>query len=161
VTIAFYGHGRGQPYACFSNFSPHGFELDGERWPTSEHYFQAQKFLDPAQAEAVRTAPTPAAAKRLGRSRRHPLRPDWERVKDDVMRRAVLAKVESHPDIQAVLLGTGDEPIVETAPRDYYWGSGATGTGKNRLGQILVEVRTHLRERGEQPERGEAAGHGS
>ena len=42
MAIEFYST-RG-PYGAFSNFSPHGFELDGHWWPTSEHYFQAQKF---------------------------------------------------------------------------------------------------------------------
>src|SRR5437870_3212881 len=38
VTIYFYST-RGD-HGCFSNFSRHAFELDGKRWPTSEHYFQ-------------------------------------------------------------------------------------------------------------------------
>jgi hypothetical protein len=32
----------------------------------------------------------------------------------------------------------------EHAPRDDYWGRGADGHGKNRLGQILMEVRADL-----------------
>jgi N-glycosidase YbiA len=87
-------------------------------------------------------------AARMGRSRARPLRPDWDRVKDDAMRRGVLRKFETHADIRAILLGTGDEEIVEAAPRDRYWGCGADGTGLNRLGQILVEVREALRRRG-------------
>lgn len=43
MTIYFYS-AREKPYGCFSNFSRHGFELDGQWWITSEHYFQAQKF---------------------------------------------------------------------------------------------------------------------
>ena len=43
MPIYFYGV-RTKIYGCFSNFSPHGFELDGYWWPTNEHYFQAQKF---------------------------------------------------------------------------------------------------------------------
>ncbi len=43
MPILFYSV-RESPYGCFSNFSPHPFEFDGKRWPTSEHYFQAQKF---------------------------------------------------------------------------------------------------------------------
>ena len=43
MTIYFYGADE-VPYGCFSNFSDHGFDLDGVWWPTSEHYFQAQKF---------------------------------------------------------------------------------------------------------------------
>ena len=134
-------------YGCFSNFSPHPIVLKGKTWPTSEHYFQAQKFAGTPHVEEIRRAASPAAAKKLGRSRSRPLRPDWELVKDDVMRAAVLAKFEQHAEIRDVLLSTGDEEIVENAPRDYYWGCGAKGTGKNMLGQILMEVRATLRAR--------------
>ena len=43
--ILFYG--VGDEHGAFSNFAPYPISLDGRRWPTSEHYFQAQKFLDP------------------------------------------------------------------------------------------------------------------
>ena len=139
---------RERPHGCFSNFSPHGFELDGKQWPTSEHYFQAQEFAGTEHEEAVRRAASPMVAARMGRSRARPLRSDWDRVKDDAMRRGVRCKFETHADIRAILLGTGDEEIVEAAPRDRYWGCGADGTGLNRLGQILMEVREALRRRG-------------
>jgi N-glycosidase YbiA len=62
-----------------------------------------------------------------------------------MMRKAVLCKFQTHEDIREILLGTGDEHIVENAPSDYYWGCGKEGTGKNRLGLILVEIRAQLR----------------
>lgn len=135
------------PYGCFSNFSAHGFELDGVYWATSEHYFQAQKFIGTPHLEAIRRAKTPKQAAEMGRERERPLRADWEQAKDDIMRKAVLKKFESNPAIQAVLLNTGDELIVENAPGDFYWGCGKDGTGKNMLGQILMETRTVLRRR--------------
>lgn len=134
-------------FGCFSNFSPHGFELDGSYWKTSEHYFQAQKFVGTEFAERIRKAAMPKQAAEIGRRRDLPLRPDWEEVKDDVMRRAVLKKFETHADIRTVLLSTGERDIVENAPNDYYWGCGRDGTGKNRLGQILMETRAILRQR--------------
>ena len=146
MPIYFYGS-KEQPYGCFSNFSAHGFELDGLWWPTSEHYFQAQKFAGTPHVEEVRRAQSPKQAAMRGRSRARPLRADWEQVKDDVMRRGVLRKFETHADLRATLLGTGDEEIVENAPHDYYWGCGSDGSGKNMLGQILMEVRATLRER--------------
>jgi N-glycosidase YbiA len=146
MPVLFYGE-RHEPYGCFSNFAAYPIEIDGVVWPTVEHYFQAQKFPGTEHADRIRAASSPMVAKRLGRSRHVPLRPDWEAVKDDVMRRAVLRKFEQHPDVRAVLLATGDEEIVENAPRDYYWGCGAKGTGKNMLGRILMEVRATLRER--------------
>ena len=40
--ILFYDDDK--PYYEFTNFAKIGFDLDGDYWPTSEHYFQAQKF---------------------------------------------------------------------------------------------------------------------
>lgn len=145
VTIYFYS-ANDHPYGCFSNFSRHGFELDGHYYQTSEHYFQAMKFINsPSDMEDVRRASTAKSAAAIGRDRNRPLRADWEAVKDDVMRTAVLAKFQAHADIRAILLATGDAEIVENAPHDYYWGIGADGTGRNMLGQILMETRTLLR----------------
>jgi ribA/ribD-fused uncharacterized protein len=86
----------------------------------------------------------------MGRERSRPLRSDWEQVKDDVMRAAVLQKFLTHQDIQQTLLGTGDEELVEATTNDYYWGCGTNGTGKNMLGKILMEVRAELRARAPQ-----------
>src|SRR4028118_1578205 len=145
MTIYFYSN-RDQ-YGCFSNFSPHGFELEGAYWPTSEHYFQAQKFAGTPHAEEIRQVKTPKDVAKMGRERKRPLRRDWEDVKDEIMRKAVLKKFESHAGIREILLATGDEEIIENSPIDYYWGCGADGSGKNMLGKILVEVREILRKR--------------
>ncbi|NET07675.1 MAG: NADAR family protein [Symploca sp. SIO2B6] len=143
MTIYFYDTDE-KPYGCFSNFSQHGFELDGLWWQTSEHYFQAQKFVGTPHIEEIRLAKTPAEAAKMGRSRTRPLRSDWEEVKDSIMQQGLLCKFQTHADIREVLLSTGDELIVENAPQDYYWGCGQDGTGKNRLGEILMTVRTIL-----------------
>jgi ribA/ribD-fused uncharacterized protein len=147
MVIYFYST-KEQPYGVFSNFSRHPFELDGRRWLTSEHYFQAQKFAGTPHAEEVRQAKGPMEAARMGRERHRPLRRDWEKVKDEVMRRAVRHKFETYPELQELLLGTGDAELVEKTSDDYYWGCGTEGTGKNMLGQILMELRASLRERG-------------
>jgi ribA/ribD-fused uncharacterized protein len=134
-------------YGCFSNFSAHGIQLKGVWWPTSEHYFQAQKFAGTPHEEQVRLAKSPKQAAEMGRERSRPLRGDWEQVKDDVMREAVLQKFLTHADIQQTLLSTGDEELVEATSNDYYWGCGTNGTGKNMLGKILMEVRAEIRAR--------------
>jgi hypothetical protein len=114
-------------------------------WVTSEHYFQAQKFVDTPYLEKVWQTKTPKDAANMGRNRSLPLRSDWEQVKDDVMRKAVLQKFRTHAEIREILLSTGDEVLVENSPIDYYWGCGKDGSGKNKLGQILMEVRELLR----------------
>jgi ribA/ribD-fused uncharacterized protein len=132
-------------HGCFSNFSRHPIHLKGKRWPTSEHYFQAQKFAGTSHEEQVRRCKTPREAADMGRSRKLPLRRDWEAVKDEVMLEAVRAKFTQHDDLRAVLLGTGDAPLVEHTVNDSYWGDGGDGSGRNRLGQILMRVREELR----------------
>jgi N-glycosidase YbiA len=107
--------------------------------------YQAQKFAGTPHEEEIRQANSPMIAARLGRSRKRPLRRDWESVKDTVMREAVLAKFTQHADVRAILLGTGDAEIVEHTTNDSYWGDGGDGTGKNKLGQILMSVREELR----------------
>jgi ribA/ribD-fused uncharacterized protein len=134
-------------YGCFSNFVRSWFSLKGKSWPTVEHCFQAQKFPGMAYEEEIRLAKSPMIAKRLGRSRKQPLRADWESVKDTVMREAVLAKFTQHEDLRAILLATGDAVLVEHTANDSYWGDGGDGSGKNRLGQILMSVRDELRQK--------------
>jgi N-glycosidase YbiA len=132
-------------YGCFSNFHESPIFLDGKRWLTSEHYFQAQKFAGTAREEEIRLTKKPRLAADLGRSRKFPLRRDWEHVKDAIMRAAVLAKFTQHEDLRAILLGTGDALLVEHTERDAYWGDGGDGSGRNRLGEILMSVREELR----------------
>lgn len=87
-------------------------------------------------------------AARMGRDRKRPLRSDWEAVKDAVMKEAVLAKFSQHSELQKVLLATGEATIVEHTSNDAYWGDGGDGSGRNKLGEILMAVRSELRERG-------------
>lgn len=132
------------PYGEFSNFAPFPFS-DGETiWPTAEHYFQAQKFLDETIQKKIRNQVSPMAAALEGRNRHNPLRSDWEAVKDDVMRYAVREKFRQHPELQELLLSTGNVEIIEHTRNDSYWGDGGDGSGQNKLGNILMELRKSL-----------------
>ena len=134
-----------ETYGCFSNFSRHAITLDGRTWATTEHYFQAQKFFGTPRYDQIANAETPRIAADLGRDRGYPLRLDWEKVKDDVMRKCVREKVLQHQHIKDLLLSTGDQEIIEDSPIDWYWGCGSDGAGKNMLGKILMEIRAELR----------------
>lgn len=144
MTILFYTP-REKPYGCFSNFSWHGFDLEGYWWPTNEHYFQAQKFLGHSFMYEIREAKTPKEAAAMGRNRQYPLRNDWETIKDEIMLRGVYRKFTLHVEIRQILLETQEELIIENSPIDYYWGCGADGTGHNKLGKILMKVREILK----------------
>ncbi len=133
-------------YGCFSNFAAYPIKLDGKVWPTTEHYFQAQKFYDSDYQEKIRQEKSPTIAARLGRSRKVKIRPDWESVKDGIMRDALVAKFTQHPELTKILLNTNDAILIEHTTNDSYWGDGGNGTGKNRLGQLLMSVREELRQ---------------
>ncbi|MGG6270418.1 NADAR family protein [Leptolyngbya sp. AN03gr2] len=141
-TINFYHLDK--PYGYFSNFARYSIDINGKTWATSEHYFQAQKFPGTSHEEEIRQAKSPREAADMGRDRSRPLRPDWEAVKDDVMREALYAKFTQHPDLKEKLLATGNTVLVEHTRNDSYWGDGGDGSGRNMLGKLLMELRDRL-----------------
>jgi len=131
-------------YGFLSNF--HAAPITFERivYPTVEHAFQAAKAKDRALKLSVANAPSPGAAKRMGRKLH--LRPDWEMVKVDIMRALVRLKFSTHSELRAQLLATGDAMLIEgNTWNDTFWGV-CQGNGRNQLGEILMEVRRELAE---------------
>lgn len=141
--VKFYS--TGDAYGEFSNFSAHPFRLKGKTWPTTEHYFQAQKFAGTPHEDEIRKINSPMIAARMGRDRKRPLRRDWEVVKEDIMREALYAKFTQHANLRTLLLSTGEARLIEHTRNDSYWADGGDGSGKNRLGILLVELRDRLR----------------
>jgi ribA/ribD-fused uncharacterized protein len=132
-------------YSEFSNFYPSPIVMGVVTWPTVEHYFQAQKFPGDSDLQsAILSAQTPAAAKKLGRTRSSHFRADWEEVKEMVMLEALQAKFEQNQNLGALLKSTGTAPLKEKAAWDNYWGTGKTGNGRNRMGELLMIVRGSL-----------------
>lgn len=129
----------------FSNFASFPIKLGKKTWPTSEHYFQAQKFPGTAQAEKIRKTKSPMVAARLGRDKKQRIRKDWEAVKVSIMKDAVRAKFTQHHELKELLFSTGERKIIEHTANDDYWGDGGGGSGKNMLGQILMQIRNELR----------------
>jgi hypothetical protein len=75
------------------------------------------------------------------------LRPDWEKVKIDVMRQGLMAKFTQHAGLRQLLLDTGDRVIHEASPNDAIWGW-MGGSGQDLLGKLLVETRATIRKAG-------------
>ncbi len=131
-------------FGVLSNFAMYEIEVEGKIWPSSEHYFQAQKFTTKTDRDQICSACSPMDAAILGRDRKKTLRKDWEYVKVDVMRKAVLAKFSQHDRLRDILISTGQARLVEHTLNDSYWGDGGDGKGRNMLGEILMEVREQL-----------------
>jgi hypothetical protein len=135
-----------EAYGEFSNFAAYPIQLKGKTWATTEHYFQAQKFIGTAYEEQIRKAKSPMKAAELGRSRKVRIRSDWDRVKDAVMYEAVKAKFTQHEELKYLLLGTDTARIIEHTENDYYWGDGGDGSGQNKLGKTLMRLREELKQ---------------
>lgn len=131
-------------YRFLSNFYPAEVDFEDATYPTVEHAYQAAKTLDVAERQCVRRARSPGAAKRLGR--KITMRPDWDAIKLEVMRRFVRQKFYTDSVLAGWLCATGDQELVEgNYWGDTFWGQCPVGVGFNHLGKILMEVREELR----------------
>lgn len=143
---AIYFYAKDKAYGELSNFFRCDFFLDDHKWMTVEHFYQASKFLgNPCYMEKVRLANTPKIARQLGQSREAEIVKEWDDIKEKVMRKALRAKFLKTGKFKDLLLETGEKCIIEASPYDYYWGCGSDGSGKNRLGELLMELREELK----------------
>ncbi len=129
-----------------SAYSRHGFELDGEVWPSVAHYVEAMKFTDADLRKAICAAESPNAARQLARRDRRRIRNDWNSLRETYMTRGVYRKCRTSEDASTALLATGERRIVETSQYDYYWGCGRDTRGLNTYGRVLMQVRARLRD---------------
>lgn len=161
------------PYYEFSNFYLAPFECDGKTWLTSEHYFQANKFSHcPEYYQLISECDSPLKVFSMARQKsmagyhakcvvnkknnpqlvneiiekyKH-IKPveDWDSKRDAVMKKALVAKFQQNARLKQLLLDTADTVLIEASPRDNYWGEGKDKKGLNRLGKLLMEVRSEL-----------------
>lgn len=147
------------PYGALSNFSPHPISLPDESgavvsWNSVEHYYQAQKFRgvgDELAQECVhniRKAKGPEEAARMGRTlaRQRPdlVRADWATARVITMETALQAKFSTYPVLRDLLLVTAGAVLVEASQNDMFWGVGRSGNGENKLGLLLMQLRSQF-----------------
>lgn len=128
------------PWGEFSNFARYPIQIDGKTWPTSEHYFQAQKYRETENEETIRQAKNAWWAARLGRELGE-LPSDWDTRRIEVMHKAVAAKFTQYDELKTLLLSTESSVLIEHTRQDAFWADGGDGTGENWLGKILMMVR--------------------
>jgi ribA/ribD-fused uncharacterized protein len=148
------------PYRNFSNDSEHPVEIDGQKFNTVEHYFQAMKakeFDDQEVYKKIVSSKTPKAAKAAGKKVKNFATEIWDSKREAVMEKGVRAKFVQHPELRKELLETGDKIIGKADARNTFWGIG-TGMssekakyptkwrGQNKLGKLLMEIRQSLKD---------------
>ena len=144
---------KGQPNYEFTNFyePDKKLKIDGVKWPTTEHYFQASKFPQGSPHwRAVSRLATPREALNYANSRKNDwyCQPQvWGKEKQKVMLKALREKAKQDPRFRKVLLATGNQPLYEDTrtSNDSSWGIGSGTNGQNMLGFMLMQVRDELR----------------
>ncbi|KAG8854083.1 hypothetical protein FRB96_007789 [Tulasnella sp. 330] len=165
-----YFYEKGQPYYSFTNFSPHPVLYEHKEYPTSEHLFQAMKFLPhrPALAEHIRTGSKHSRFALKEARRFAPEVPaDWFHRNVGVMDMVLYLKFTQHKSLKKELVRTGDAMLIEVerpknqfylsqrsnqfyrilqdaGVNDDFWGNGADGNGQNQLGLALMRLRDRL-----------------
>lgn len=134
-------------YGFLSNFFYAPYQVGEFVYLTNEHYFQSKKFEGTEWEHYIRNLTTPAETAREGKRRDLPLRPHWDWMKEEVMFTGLYYKFTFNPDLADKLLETGRAILIENSPYDYYWGIGKDGSGKNRLGNLLMILRSELYEK--------------
>lgn len=132
---------KSKEWGWLSNLYPCHFSLDGLKWKSVEHYYQAQKHVGTAAFEAIRNAKDGFAALKLGSNRSLMPRADWQAIKLGVMQKAVHAKFTEVATLRQKLQATGAVPLYHQSSFDLFWGCNLHGEGENHLGKLIMQVR--------------------
>ena len=152
------GEDKGE-FRTFSNQAEYPIQISDVRFPSVEHYFQAQKakeFGDDEIYKKILDTPSGKAVKALGKKVKNFHKEVWDAKRLEIMMRGVKAKFVQHPELQKQLLETGDRQIGEADARDSFWGIGTSENtdksndpskwkGQNRLGKILMALRDEFK----------------
>jgi ribA/ribD-fused uncharacterized protein len=146
----------------FSNFYETVFQVDDVEYKSAEHAYQAIKahtFGDNVHFEKIRNAKSAQSAKSFGKKVENFKEDIWNAKKDDVMKQVLRAKFTQNLELRKKLLDTEDKLLAQADARDKYWGIGTSAStsiakdpkkwkGENKLGKILMEIRTELKAEG-------------
>ncbi|KAG8902385.1 hypothetical protein FRC00_010306 [Tulasnella sp. 408] len=139
-----------EKYFEFTNLAPYPVVSQWKEYPTSEHLFQAKKFLGyaPSIAERIRTISNdPRVASEEGNRNSSAVRSDWREKEIEIMEEVLELKFTQHQKLRRLLLDTGERYLIFNSGKyDDFWGNGADGKGRNELGKALMRLREMLRQ---------------
>jgi ribA/ribD-fused uncharacterized protein len=138
--IWFYDEGNKYTY-FLGNFYPCSMHMWDMKFSCSEAAFQAAKFAHRPEIAVRFTHLDGEGAWKLARKLSYIQRPDWYQVRESVMLEVIRAKFKQNRELAELLQSTGDSYLVEHTSRDAFWADGGDGTGKNRLGYLLMQLR--------------------
>jgi N-glycosidase YbiA len=127
-----------------SPFSAHEVEIDGVIYKTAEHAYQTLRMMPEVREQVINTT-SPKDAWRMAQKFKEEGKLDPHHEKDVLMEKIFRAKLAQHPDIREILVASGKRELLKVYPTDYYWGTGADGSGENRMGKLWMKIRDELK----------------
>lgn len=133
-------------FYCFSNFSSFAVKWKGKLWPTSEHAYQASRFIkdNPKIAEEILKALSADEACRIAHRQLGDGFNDYRENDLKNMEEILRNKLQQNPYVMHKLLQTGKRKIVEDSTKDDFWGWGLKRNGRNELGKIWMKLREEI-----------------
>ena len=133
-------------FFCLDNFSAFKFVYENIEFPTVEHAYQAYKFKETAPDifDKIAKCNSPVEAKKIAVENADKICLNWEKIKVDLMKKLLLAKMNQNPYVKEKLLSTKDYIICEDSNVDDFWGIGRNRDGQNMLGKLWMEIREEI-----------------
>jgi ribA/ribD-fused uncharacterized protein len=147
-----------EPHGWLGNMSRHPLRVprtpQGVLFPTCEHYFQCERFIDPKIRQNILSKGSPMSCKMVAKNNRLNM-VVVERSEEDleIMRRTIRLKLENHPVLLKNLLALpADAVIIEDSSNRsgksaVFWGMqlrDGVWKGENWLGRLWMELRLSL-----------------
>ncbi|EOU3147265.1 TPA: NADAR family protein [Yersinia enterocolitica] len=130
--------------------------VNGIKIQSSETLYQAMRFTEhPEIQKEILSQSNPMYGKRISRKYHSLTRTYWDQERVAIMKWAVCVKLcQNWENFSALLLSTGEKPIVEYSDKDQFWGAKSIGnhtySGMNVLGRILMLLRDKCEHQGQQ-----------
>ena len=136
-------------YSFLSNYYCVDIVIDDKQYYHVEGYYQSCKFvnIDDSLAKRIQFIRDPIVVSKRGNSYKmtDERKNEWDSgLRNRVMKRAIYTKFITSSELSNKLLSTGNSILVENSSDNTYWAVDKDTKDENKLGKILMEVRSVL-----------------
>ena len=160
MSYTFFWGENEKPYGCLSQWYMSNFTIDNITYCCAEQWMMAEKarlFNDSESLDEILSEDRPGVIQAFGRSVKDFDRKTWDEKSYDIVLKGNMEKFKQNQELLTILKSTNDSIIAEASPYDKIWGIGLSSnnpdvytmskwTGKNLLGQILMDVRSSFKD---------------
>ncbi|MGC2595315.1 MAG: protein-tyrosine phosphatase family protein [Rhabdochlamydiaceae bacterium] len=139
-----FGTGSPSHFAFLDNDYPSPFEFGGRHYTCATAAYEAHKFFHRSDLMDRFTTLNAQKALELSAEKHFEKHSDWYALREERMFHVLRAKFGQNPPLQRLLLLTADAYLSAHTPfkgMDPYWTDNGDGSGLNRQGNLLMQIR--------------------